>query len=39
MLLKKNEKAFLSLSKVARILLGIQATSAFVERFLVRQAT
>jgi hypothetical protein len=39
MLLKKMKKAFLSLSKVARILLGIPATSAFVERILVRQVT
>ena len=30
---KKNEKAFHSLSKVARTLLGIPATNAFVERF------
>ena len=30
---KNNETAFLSLSRVARTLLGIPATSAFVERF------
>ena len=30
---KNNETTFLSLSRVARTLLGIPATSAFVERF------
>ena len=30
---KNNETTFLSLSRVSRTLLGIPATSAFVERF------